>query len=132
MGLLEESGFILKAGETVTKRGSFKGKMPKGMTSKVKLFSPKLRKKAEWEDAEGEMALTSSKLLAFAKKGRIKKEVVCYELDVVGVTTKKPRFGKEKLVLKLDLGTPRAETTELEVEDPLGWRDSITTFASQM
>jgi len=32
----------------------------------------------------------------------------------------------------LELGTPRAEATELEVENPSEWRDAIANFASQM
>lgn len=132
MGLLEESGLILKAGETVTKHGSFKGKMPKGFMSKIKFMSTKIRKKVEWEDVDGEIVLTSSRLLVFAKKGRIKKEIVNWELKVIGVTVKKPRLGKEKLVLTLELGTPKAEATELEVENPSEWRNAIATLASQM
>jgi len=138
MGLLEESGLILKAGETVTKRGKYKGKMPKGLETKVRLrgaimpWKGGAYKKVEWEDVDGEIVLTSSRLLAFAKKGRIKKEIVNWELKVVGVTVKKSRFGKEKLVLTLELGTPKAETTELEVENPSEWRNAIANMASQM
>ena len=100
--------------------------------SKIKFMSTKIRKKVEWEDVDGEIVLTSSRLLVFAKKGRIKKEIVNWELKVVGVTVKKPRFGKEKLVLTLELGTPKAETTELEVENPSEWRNAIANMASQM
>jgi hypothetical protein len=77
------------------------------------------------------MALTSSRLLAFNKKGRIKKEVICYELKVAGASVNKPRFGKEKLVLRLNLGTPKAETTELEVEKPSEWVQAITSLVFQ-
>ncbi len=137
MELFEESGIILKADETVTKRGKCKGKVPKGRETKVKLkgaiipWKGGLYGKVEWEDIDGELVLTSNRLLAFAKKGRVRKEVVFYELKVVGVLVKKPRFGKEKLVLRLNQGTQRAETTELEVNEPSEWADSITNLVSQ-
>jgi hypothetical protein len=87
-------------------------------------------RKVEWEDVEGEMVLTTQRLVIVGEKGRIRKSVVpLLNLDlkcIKAVGTKKPLVGKEKLLLSMDLGTERLESTEMVVEDALDWDFAIS------
>lgn len=134
--LFDESGIILTAGEQVVKQGKCKGKVPKGLEMKtstlgVYMFRLKSKQKVEWEEIDGELVLTNRRAIALSKQGRIRKEIVSYEFDVVGATAKKPRFGKEKLELLLNVGKPQAERTELEVDDPTEWVNAIKEVVSK-
>lgn len=134
--LFEESGIILTSGEQVVKQGKCKGKVPKGLEMKtstlgVYMFRLKSKQKVEWEGIDGELVLTNRRAIALTKKGRLRKEIVPYEFEIVGAIAKKPRFGKEKLELLINVGKPRAERTVLEVDDPYEWVTSIKEVVSK-
>ena len=136
MGLLEESGIILGNEETVLKQGRCKGRVPKGLEMKtstlgVYLLRLKSKQKVEWENVDGELVLTSHRLFVLHKKGRIRKDILFYELGVVGATIKSSRFGKDKLMLRLNVGKPQSETTELEVDEPSEWVSAIVDAMSK-
>lgn len=38
------------------------------------------------------------------------------------------RFGEPKLLLRLDTGAPKAETTQFEVDQPSEWVEAIMNF----
>ena len=59
------------------------------------------------------------------KEGTIKKHVVPYVFKIVGGNITKPHFGKPKLHLLLDVDNPKAESTELEVDNPEEWFNII-------
>jgi len=131
MSLLERSGIILESGEEVLKRGECKGKVPKGMGMRIKFgLQGGFVRKVEWEEVEGEMVLTTQRLIIVEEKGRIRKSVVpLLNLDlkcIKAVSTKKPLVGKEKLLLSMDIGTERLESTEMVVEDALDWDFAIS------
>jgi hypothetical protein len=134
MSLFERSGIILEKGEEVVKRGKCKGKVPKEMGMRIKVgfrpdFTLPVVKKREWEDVEGEMVLTTKRLIVIGEKGHIRKSVIPFlNLDlkcIKAVSTKKPLVGKERLLLSMDLGTERLETTEMEVENASEWSSVI-------
>lgn len=130
MSLFEKSGIILEPGEKVLKSGKCKGKVPKGMGMRIKYgLRGGLVRKMEWEDVEGEMVLTTQRLIIVGEKGRIRKSVIpLLNLDlkcIKAVSIKKPLIGKEKLLLSMDLGTERLETTEMVIENAPDWSVAI-------
>jgi hypothetical protein len=137
MGLLEESGIILRNGEDVLKQGRCKGRVPKGIEMKtstlgVYLLRLKSKQKVEWDSVDGELVLTNHRLFALHKKGRIRKDILFYELGVVGAAIKSSRFGKDKLMLRLNVGKPQSETTEFEVDEPSEWVSAIVDAMSKV
>lgn len=139
MGLLEESGLILDKEEKILKQGQCKGKVPKGefyQTSRLRtaatghlilgLLTPhKDRKKIEWQDINGELVVTTNRGIALQREGTIKKHIVPYGFIIVGANITKPRLGKPKLHLLIDVDNPKTEDTELEVENPEEWAQII-------
>jgi hypothetical protein len=134
--LFEESGIILIANEQVVMQGKCRGKVPEGMEMKTStlgayLFRLKSKQKVEWKEIDGELVLTNRRAIALNKEGTIRKQIMSCEFEIVGATVKKPRFGKEKLELLLNVGRPQAERTELEVDNPTAWVDTIKEIVSK-
>ena len=93
--MFERAGIILELGEEILKRGKCKGKVPKGMGMRIKYgFWGGFVRKTEWEDVEGEMVLTTQRLIIVGEKGRIRKSTVpLLNLDlkcIKAVSKKKP------------------------------------------
>jgi len=71
--------------------------------------------------------LTNKRAIALNKEGTIRKQVMTYEFKIVGAVAKK----KDKLELRLDVGRPQAERTELKVDNAQEWTDAIKGIVSQ-
>ncbi len=58
----EKAGMILNEEENMIMRGFCKGSIPKGKTIAGVLFRPSIKPKIEWQNVEGKMVLTDSRL----------------------------------------------------------------------
>lgn len=130
MSLLEKSGMILEKGEQMVRRGDCEAKIPKDKN--VLTF---LAKKVEWQDVKGELVLTSKRLIVVGEKGRIRKQLIPFlDMDlscVKAVSIIKPLVGKEKLLVSVDVDTPKPEKMEIKVDDPSAWATAIKEQASK-
>jgi len=121
MGLFEAAGIILKKDEHIIRRGRFKGKVPRGVSTEISpaFFSYKTKTKIKWKEREGELILTNRRLVAVPKKFE---PLVNLELRrLFGVTMTR----ENRLQLSLTLGTGKIENMTLKVDGVLEWIEAI-------
>jgi hypothetical protein len=87
------------------------------------------RDKLLFQEVNGELVLTNNRLVVIGEKGHFRKEAFpAMDLELsklAAVSTVKPLVGKAKLILTLNLGTPKPEKTEFDVDDPTSWAAGI-------
>jgi hypothetical protein len=122
---------MLKPNETLIRTSKCGGKVPKERGQKVTggLTSVRFTQKIEWEDVDGELALTNQRLIVIGERGRMRKEIIpVLELNlgkITAISTSKGITGEEKLLLSLDLGTEKPEKTDFDVKEASSWVTSI-------
>ena len=139
MGLLEDSGVIIKQDEKIIKRVPTNGKIPRGSWTGAVEDYHRLYKKNVREQMKhgifnnGELVLTNNRLIAVGKLGLIKKNTIPFmdlELQKIqAVNTEKPFIGKEALVISLNTEPPGK--AYFEVENPAEWVKTIKEQLSQ-
>ena len=131
LSLFEKSGLVLRPNEAVVKSGRCSGKVP-AETKKVMelgIASAQFKDKLQFQDANGDLVLTNNRLVVIGEKGRFRKEAFpAMDLELsrlAAVSMTKPLVGKAKLLITINLGTPKPEKTEFEVDDLAGWVAAI-------
>jgi hypothetical protein len=140
MGLLEESGLLMKQGEEILTRTFANGKIPRGSwTGEVESYHQYYKRSVREHMTHsifnnGELVLTNSRLIAVAKLGVFKKNTIPFMVldfdKIQSVKTEKPLIGKEALVVAINAMPPGKAF--FEVDNASKWVDDIKNKLSNM